>query len=96
MVTHAMFEHAVEVNIYGVHSNLSREEGEKRRKVTEEAEEEDGRGSDNAKSQEDVAPSSSKDHIRRERPVESEEEDENAKKTRVLFACEIRISTKLS
>ena len=61
----------------------AKEEGEKRRKVAEEAEEEDGRGSDNAKSQEDVAPSSSKDYIRRERPVESEEEDENTKKSRI-------------
>ena len=70
----------------------AREEMEKRRKT--DAEEElrrddvEGRSSDNAKSHEVVEPSSSKDHVKRpeplrERPAESEEEDERAKKSRI-------------
>ena len=67
----------------------AREEMEKRRKT--DAEEElgrddvEGRSSDNTKSHEVVEPSSSKDHVRRpetlrERPAESEEEDEHKEK----------------
>ena len=53
----------------------AREEGKKRRKVAEQAEKEEA--------QEDVAPSSSKDHVRRERQVESEEDEKSTKKSRI-------------
>jgi len=56
----------------------AREERDKKRRVEEAAAEEE--------SQECVAPSSSRDHVRRDRPVESEEEDEEESKKKSRIA----------
>ena len=72
----------------------AREEMDKRRRVDAEEElgrdDAESRSSDNAKT-EQVKPSSSKDHVKRpetlrERPAESEEEDERTKKSRIAGA----------